>query len=161
MIAKVNGAAAGLGATIALYCDVIFASDKARIGDPHVKVGLTAGDGGSGIWPYLIGFARAREFLYTGEMLTAEKAAQIGLINHAVPEAELDKRVDAFADQLAAGAIRAIQWTKQAVNAPLRAIVAQNLELSLSLEFKSNLTKDHAEGIAALKEKRAPKFTGA
>lgn len=161
VIAKVNGAAAGLGATIALYCDVIFASDKARIGDPHVKVGLTAGDGGSGIWPYLIGFARAREYLYTGEMLTAEKAAAIGLINHAVPEADLDRRVDAFADQLAAGAIRAIQWTKQAVNAPLRAIVAQNLELSLSLEFKSNLTKDHAEGIAALKEKRPPRFTGA
>ena len=107
------------------------------------------------------GFARAREFLYTGEMLTAEKAASIGLINHAVPEGELDKRVDAFADQLASGAIRAIQWTKQAVNAPLRAIVAQNLELSLSLEFKSNLTKDHAEGIAALKEKRPPRFTGA
>ena len=84
VIAKLNGAAAGLGATLALYCDIIMAADTARIGDPHVKVGLTAGDGGSGIWPYLIGFARAREFLYTGEMLTAERAADMGLINRCV-----------------------------------------------------------------------------
>lgn len=160
VIAKLNGAAAGLGATLALYCDVIFASDKARIGDPHVKVGLTAGDGGSGIWPYLIGFARAREFLYTGEMLTAERAASIGLINHCVPHEQLDARVQAFADQLAGGAIRAVQWTKQAINAPLRQIVCANLDLSLALESKSNLTEDHQEGIRALKEKRNPVFKG-
>lgn len=160
VIAKLNGVAAGLGATIALFCDVIFASDKARIGDPHVKVGLVAGDGGSAIWPYLIGFARAREFLFTGELIPAPRAAEMGLINRSVPPEELDAAVDAFADQLASGAIRAIQWTKQAVNAPLRELVASNLELSLSLEAKSNLTHDHQEGINALREKRAPKFTG-
>ena len=160
VIAKVNGAAAGLGATLALYCDVIFAADTARIGDPHVKVGLTAGDGGSGIWPYLIGFARAREFLYTGEMLTAERAAGMGLINHCVPADELDARVDAFADELANGAIRAIQWTKQAINAPLKQLVSANLDYSLSLESKSNITEDHQEGINALREKRKPVFKG-
>lgn len=160
IIAKLNGPAAGLGATIALYCDVIFASDRARIGDPHVKVGLVAGDGGSAIWPALIGYARAREYLYTGEFLTAEQAASIGLINRAVPHDELDAAVDAFADQLTAGAIRAIQWTKQAINAPLREIVASNLELSLALEAKSNITDDHREGINAMREKRAPKFIG-
>lgn len=160
IIAKLGGVAAGLGATIALYCDVIFASDKARIGDPHVKVGLVAGDGGSAIWPNLIGYARAREYLYTGEFLSAEKAASIGLINRCVPHDELDAAVDAFADLLANGAIRAIQWTKQAINAPLRELVASNLDLSLALEAKSNLTKDHMEGINALREKRAPKFIG-
>lgn len=160
VIAKLNGVAAGLGATIALFCDVIFASDKARIGDPHVKVGLVAGDGGSAIWPHLIGYARAREFLYTGELIPAQKAADIGLINRCVPHDELDGAVDAFADQLAAGAIRAIQWTKQAVNAPLRELVASNLDLSLSLEAKSNLTLDHREGINALREKRPAKFVG-
>ena len=160
VIAKVNGAAAGLGATLALYCDVIFAADTARIGDPHVKVGLTAGDGGSGIWPYLIGFARAREFLYTGEMLTAERAADMGLINHCVPADALDARVDAFADELANGAIRAIQWTKQAINAPLKQLVSANLDYSLSLESKSNITEDHQEGINALREKRKPVFKG-
>ncbi|MQA04981.1 MAG: enoyl-CoA hydratase/isomerase family protein [Streptosporangiales bacterium] len=160
IIAKLNGTAAGLGATLALFCDVVIASDKAKIGDPHVKVGLVAGDGGSAIWPYLIGYARAREFLYTGELLTAQRAADIGLINRCVPADELDAEVDAFADQLANGAIRAIQWTKQAVNAPLREIVAQNLELSLALEAKSNLTVDHQEGINALREKRPAKFVG-
>jgi len=160
VIAKLNGAAAGLGATLALYCDVIMAADTARIGDPHVKVGLTAGDGGSGIWPYLIGFARAREFLYTGEMLTAERAADMGLINRCVPADELDQVVDDFADQLANGAIRAIQWTKQAINAPLKQIVSANLDYSLSLESKSNITEDHQEGINALREKRKPVFKG-
>jgi enoyl-CoA hydratase len=160
VIAKLGGVAAGLGATIALYCDVIFASDRARIGDPHVKVGLVAGDGGSAIWPALIGYARAREYLYTGEFLSAEQAASIGLINRCVPHDELDAVVDAFADQLTSGAIRAIQWTKQAINAPLRETVASNLELSLALEAKSNLTQDHMEGINALREKRSPKFVG-
>ena len=160
VIAKLNGVAAGLGATIALYCDVIFASDRARIGDPHVKVGLVAGDGGSAIWPALIGYARAREYLDTGEFLSAEQAASIGLINRCVPDDELDAVVDAFADRLTSGAIRAIQWTKQAVNAPLRETVASNLELSLALEAKSNLTEDHMEGINALREKRSPKFVG-
>jgi enoyl-CoA hydratase len=160
IVAKLGGTAAGLGATIALYCDVIFASDKARIGDPHVKVGLVAGDGGSAIWPALIGYARAREYLYTGQFLSAEQAASIGLINRCVPHDDLDAVVDAFADQLTQGAIRAIQWTKQSINAPLRETVASNLELSLALEAKSNLTQDHREGINALREKRSPKFVG-
>ena len=160
IIAKLNGAAAGLGATIALYCDVVFASERARIGDPHVKVGLVAGDGGTGIWPYLVGFVRAREFLYSGEMITSQRAAEIGLINRSVPHDALDDEVNQFAESLATGAIRAIQWTKQAVNAPLRELVASNLELSLSLEAKSNVTADHREGIAARREKRMPKFVG-
>ncbi|MEE2661628.1 MAG: enoyl-CoA hydratase/isomerase family protein [Pseudomonadota bacterium] len=160
IIAKVNGAAAGLGATLALYCDIIMAADTARIGDPHVNVGLTAGDGGSGIWPYLIGFARAREFLYTGEMLTADRAADIGLINRCVPADDLDNVVDKFANNLADGAIRAIHWTKQAINAPLKQLVSTNLDYSLSLEAKSNITADHQEGINALREKRRPAFKG-
>lgn len=160
IIAKLNGVAAGLGATIALYCDVIFMAETARIGDPHVKVGLVAGDGGSAIWPALIGYARAREYLYTGEFLSAKQAASIGLVNRCVAPDELDAAVDAFADQLTQGAIRAIQWTKQAINAPLREIVASNLELSLALEAKSNLTQDHMEGINALREKRPAKFIG-
>lgn len=160
VIAKLNGSAAGLGATLALFCDVIFAADTARIGDPHVKVGLAAGDGGSAVWPYLIGFARAREFLYTGEMIKAERAAEMGLINRCVPADELDEAVREFSQGLANGAIRAIQWTKQAINTPLRQLAAGNLELSLSLESKSNITEDHQEGIRAVKERRPAKFTG-
>jgi enoyl-CoA hydratase len=158
VIAKVNGPAAGGGATIALYCDVIFASDRATIGDPHVKVGFAAGDGGSGIWPYLVGFARAREYLFTGEMISAAKAADIGLINHVVPQEELDDRVEEFARSLADGPIQALQLTKQAVNQPLRQLVAANLDLSLALEGHSNRTAEHREGVRALREKRAPEY---
>ena len=79
VIARVNGPAVGLGATIALFADVIFAADTARIGDPHVSIGLVAGDGGAVIWPALIGLHRAKEFLITGEILSEAKAAHIGL----------------------------------------------------------------------------------
>ena len=160
IIAKVNGHAVGLGATLALHCDVIFASDKAKIGDPHVRVGLVAGDGGSAIWPYLIGFARAKEYLFTGDLIPAAEAAQMGLINHCVPLDELDARVEAFAQRLVHGAIRAISWTKMAVNAPLRALASENLDTSLSLEGLSARTVDHQEAVRAFNEKREPKFVG-
>ena len=81
IIAKVNGAAIGLGATIALFCDLIIAANHAKIADPHVKVGFAAGDGGAVIWPQLIGYARAKEYLLLGDTLTGEEAARIGLIN--------------------------------------------------------------------------------
>ncbi|MSQ36069.1 MAG: enoyl-CoA hydratase/isomerase family protein [Dehalococcoidia bacterium] len=160
VIAKLNGAAVGLGATIALSCDVTFAADTASIGDPHVRVGLVAGDGGSVLWPALIGYARARELLYTGAMLPAPRAAELGLINRCVPAAELAAQVEAFALELATGARRAVQWTKAAINAPLRQALTANLDLSLALEGLSNLTADHREGIAAFRERRPPQFSG-
>ena len=94
IVCRLNGAAAGLGASLALLCDVIVADENAKIGDPHVKVGLVAGDGGAVIWPQLIGYARAKEWLLTGDMMTAAEAARMGLINHAVPAEELDAKVD-------------------------------------------------------------------
>ena len=81
VICRMNGAAAGLGATIALLCDIIVADENAVIGDPHVKVGLVAGDGGAVIWPQLIGYARAKEFLMTGDLIKAPRAEAMGLIN--------------------------------------------------------------------------------
>ncbi|MGO8856867.1 MAG: enoyl-CoA hydratase/isomerase family protein [Steroidobacteraceae bacterium] len=160
VIAKVNGAAIGLGATIALFCDLIYATETAKIGDPHVKVGFVAGDGGAAIWPQLIGYARAKEYLLTGDPLTGAEAARIGLINRAVPAAELDAVVDAMAQRLAAGAARAIQWTKQSVNISLRQVASQVLDVSLALEALSNLSKDHQEAVNAFRDKREPRFTG-
>ena len=96
IIAKVNGDAVGLGATMALFCDIIFAADHARFGDPHVKVGLAAGDGGAVIWPQAIGYAKAKEYLLTGDLINAKDAEAMGLINHVRPSADLDARVDAF-----------------------------------------------------------------
>jgi len=160
VIARINGAAVGLGATIALACDVTFAAEGALIGDPHASIGLVAGDGGSALWPALVGYARAREFLYTGELIEASRAASIGLINHALPADELDEAVDAFVARIANGATRAIQGTKAAINQPLRDLAAGNLDLSLALEGLSNLTVDHQEGVNAFRERREPKYKG-
>src|SRR5262245_21872028 len=93
IVCRLNGHAVGLGATIALLSDIIIGAEGAKIGDPHVGLGLVAGDGGAVIWAQRIGLARAKEYLFTGELLTAAKAAEIGLINHCVPADELDAKV--------------------------------------------------------------------
>jgi enoyl-CoA hydratase len=160
VIAKVNGPAIGLGATIALFCDIIIAANHAKIADPHVKVGFVAGDGGAVIWPALLGHARAKQYLLTGDTLTGEEAARIGLINQAVPAADLDRVVDEFAQRLANGAALAIQWTKLAVNITLKQQLAAVIEASFAYEALSNLTADHQEAVNAFREKRAPRFTG-
>jgi enoyl-CoA hydratase len=158
VVAKLNGAAVGLGATLALLCDVIFASDNARIGDPHVAVGLVAGDGGAVIWPQLIGLARAKEYLLTGDLMSAGKAEAIGLINHAVPSDELDEAVRAFCLKLLRGATQAIRWTKVTANLELKRIAHAVMDVGLAYEALSVRTADHREAIAAFREKRPPKF---
>ena len=160
IIARVNGHAAGLGATIALLCDIIYMAEDAKIGDPHVKAGFPAADGGALMWPQLIGYAMAKEFLFTGKMMTAAQAVQIGLVNHAVPLDQLDQHVYEMARTLADGATKAIRWTKQVVNLPLRQIAHSTMDLSLSLETRANLTSDHQEAVRAFSEKRKPVFTG-
>ena len=160
IIAKLNGHATGLGATIALFCDVIFASERAKIGDPHVSVGFVAGDGGAVIWPQLIGYARAKEYLMTGDLLSAPEAARIGLINRAVPPEELDATVDAFARRLTAGAVKAIKWTKLSVNIGLKQLAHSIMDASIAYEAQSNRTADHAEAVAAFRDGRRPTFVG-
>jgi enoyl-CoA hydratase len=160
VIAKLNGHATGLGATIALFCDIVFAADSAKIGDPHVSVGLVAGDGGAVIWPQLIGYARAKEYLMTGNLMTATQAAGMGLINHVVPLAELDDRVGQFADGLAAGAIKAIKWTKLSINIGLKQLASSIMDASIAYEAMSNVTVDHQEAVNAFREKRKPVFVG-
>lgn len=132
IIAKVNGHATGLGATMALFCDVIFASESAKIGDPHVSVGLVAGDGGAVIWPQLIGYARAKEYLLTGDLMSATEA----------------------------GAGKSIRWTKASVNMGLKQMVQTVLETSLAYEEMSSKTADHQEAVNAFREKRTPQFQG-
>ena len=138
IIAKVNGAAMGLGATIALFSDIIIAANHAKIADPHVKVGFVAGDGGAVIWPALLGHARAKQYLLTGDALTGEEAARIGLINQAVPAEELDRVVDEFAQRIANGASLAIQWTKLSVNVTAQAAARRRcIEASFAYEALS------------------------
>ena len=160
IICRLNGAAAGLGATVALLCDVVVAAENAVIGDPHVKVGLVAGDGGAIIWPQLIGFARAKELLMTGEMLGARQAFDLGLVNHVVPAGELDAKVAEIAAKILANPRWAVRWTKTVANIPLRQLAAQLSDPAIGYEILSNMTEDRREAVSAFLEKRAPKFTG-
>ncbi len=155
-----NGHAVGLGATLALLCDVVFAADHAKIGDPHVGVGLVAGDGGAVLWAARIGLARAKEYLIGGELLSAGKAAEIGLINHALPAAELDAAVDAFCAKLLGGATQAIRLTKVLTNLELKRIAGAVMDAGIAYESLTVRSAHHAEAVAALREKRSPKFTG-
>jgi enoyl-CoA hydratase len=160
IICRLNGAAAGLGASIALLCDVIVASKEAVIGDPHVKVGLVAGDGGAVIWAQLIGYARAKEYLLTGRMLDAVKAAEIGLINYAVPREELDTKVAEIVAEIAANPRWAVRWTKTAINLPLKEIAHKVMDAALAYETLTNLSEDRQEAVRAFVEKRKPDFKG-
>jgi enoyl-CoA hydratase len=160
VVCRMNGHAVGLGATIALLCDIIVAADTAKIGDPHVGIGLVAGDGGAVIWAQRIGLTRAKEYLLTGELLTAQKAAEIGLINHSVPADQLDATVDALCRRLLDGAPNAVRWTKVLTNMELKRIANAVMEAGIAYESLTVRSADHREGIAALKEKRKPLFTG-
>ena len=160
VIAAVNGAATGLGATLALFSDVIIASEDARIGDPHVLVGVVAGDGGAIIWPWLVGAARAKEYLMTGDLLTAKEAERIGLINRVVPAEKLIPTAMELAGRLANGPTKAIRWTKVSVNKILRDTVNLVLDTSLALEKQCFATEDHKEAVKAFLEKRTPRFRG-
>lgn len=160
LIAKVRGYAYGLGANLALACDLVYAAEDSRFCDSHVKVGIAPGDGGAALWPLLVGFHRAKELILTGEPIDGRRAAEIGLINYALPDAELDAAVDAMARKLACGAPLAISYGKLAVNTMLKQLMAGAFETSLAYDQLTLYTADHREGANAFLEKRKPRFTG-
>jgi enoyl-CoA hydratase/carnithine racemase len=160
IIGAINGAAVGLGATIALLCDVIIASEKARFADTHVRVGVVAGDGGAVIWPLLIGPARAKEFLMRGHFIDGAEAARIGMVNYAVPPDQLTAKAQELARELADGPTWAIRWSKVSVNKWLKQQVNMILDASLAYEMVTFTTEDHREAARAFVEKRKPKFQG-
>ena len=161
IIAKVNGDAIGLGATTALFCDIVIADEKARFADPHVHVGLAAGDGGAVIWPALIGYARAKRYIMSGERITGREAADIGLIAFAVPKEELDAKVDEWVAKFTGNvATRAIRFTKSTINIGLQQMLNQLVDVGFAYEMLSGRTADHEEAINAFAEKRKPLFAG-
>ncbi|GGH62595.1 enoyl-CoA hydratase/isomerase family protein [Frigidibacter albus] len=161
LIARVNGHAMGLGATLAVYADITIMLENAKIADTHVKVGLTAGDGGALLWPLLMGFAKARRYLLTGDTMTGAQAAEYGLISTAVPDiAALDAEVDAIVNGMASGATQAINGTKRAINLVLRKLVEGVIEEHLGGETVTFLSEDHLEAAEAFRDKRTPEFKG-
>ena len=160
IVAALNGHAMGLGASIALLCDTIFMADTATLGDPHVRVGLVAGDGGAVIWPLAVGPARAKQYLLTGDPLPAAEAERLGLVNRVVPAADLDREAMAFAARLAAGAPLAVRYTKLAVNKLVKDALNVAFDASTALELVTFGSADHAEALAALRERRPPRFQG-
>jgi enoyl-CoA hydratase len=160
LVAAINGPAVGLGASIALLCDTIFIAESAHVADPHVLVGIVAGDGGAAIWPLAVGPARAKQYLMTGDPIPAIEAERIGLVNQVVPDATLMEEATAFAQRLAAGAPLAVQYTKQAVNKQLKAALNVAFDTSTALEIVTFQSEDHKEALSALAERRKPVFKG-
>lgn len=160
VIAKVRGVAYGMGANMALACDMVFAADDARFCDSHVKVGLVAGDGGVLLWPMAIGIHRAKQYLMTGDPIPAKKAAEIGLINDCMPEAELDGFVRSMIEKLVALPPHAVNYTKASLNQVLKQVSLPAFETSLAYEIYTMGMDDVTEATAAFVEKRKGNFTG-
>jgi enoyl-CoA hydratase/carnithine racemase len=160
IICALNGDAYGLGATLALMCDIIVANERARLADSHVKVGLVAGDGGALAWPLMMSIHKAKEHLLRGNPLLAADAARLGIINYAVPYEEVMPKAREIARELADGAPWAIRWTKTAVNKIAREHLNLLIDTSLATEWLTFMSDDHAEAARAFVEKRTPQFIG-
>ncbi|MCA1396218.1 enoyl-CoA hydratase/isomerase family protein [Bradyrhizobium sp. BRP56] len=154
IIAAVNGVAVGLGATLALMCDVIFAQSTARFADTHVTAGVVAGDGGAVIWPLLIGPVRAKHYLMTGAFVSAEQAVAMGMINEAVSDRDVREVAIEYAEMLASGPREAIIWTKYSVNKIVKEFAHLLLDTSTALETLTFATPERREAVAAFAEKR-------
>jgi enoyl-CoA hydratase len=159
LVVALHGDAMGLGASIALGGDIIVASKSARIADPHVKVGLVAGDGGCLFWPASLGMHRARRYLLTGDVMTAEEAWRFGLVTDLVETAEeaLPAALK-MAERIAALPPIAVRGTKRALNALVKARAREAFDLSMSYEQQSAASEDILEAVAAFKEKRKPVY---
>jgi len=160
IIAKVRGPAVGLGCSLALFCDFVYATTDSKFADPHVTVGLVAGDGGTVIWPQLIGYARARRYLLTGDPIGGREAADVGLITAAVPDEELDQTVADMAHRLATGSKYAIKWTKASINAGLKVTANAIIDRATAFENLTQMTTDNRVAAQAFLEKKKPKFVG-
>jgi enoyl-CoA hydratase/carnithine racemase len=158
IIGAINGDAIGLGATLALLCDIIVVSEKARFADTHVKVGVVAGDGGAVIWPLLIGPHRAKEFLMRGNFINGAEAGRIGMVNYAVAPEQVIVKSRELAQELADGPTWAIRWSKLSVNKWLKQQANLILDASLAYEMMTFKTEDHKEAVKAFVEKRKPNY---
>jgi 2-(1,2-epoxy-1,2-dihydrophenyl)acetyl-CoA isomerase len=159
-IAAVNGIASGGGCNLALACDVVIAAESAKFNQAFIKVGLVPDCGGTFILPRLVGWKRAAELMFTGDLITAERAAEMGMINSVAADGELMSQVMAMAEKLANAPTAAIGRIKQLLDASAVNDWRSQLDLEREAQIESGKTKDFGEGVSAFLEKRPPRFVG-
>jgi 2-(1,2-epoxy-1,2-dihydrophenyl)acetyl-CoA isomerase len=157
-IAMVDGFAVGAGCNLALCCDLIVASDRARFGEVFAKIGLVPDGGGSWLLPRLVGMARAKELIFTAEVIDAAEALRIGLVNRVVPAAELGAVTRALAERIAAGPPAVLGMAKQMVNRAAVTDLAAALEREAFSQALAITGDEHQEGLRAFFEKRPARF---
>lgn len=160
VVAAINGAAAGAGMNIALAADIRIASEEATFGQNFAKVGLFPDYGGTFFLPQLVGPSKAAEMFYTGDMIDARTALQLGIVSSVVPAAKLDAEALAFARKIADGPPLAVKAAKQVLFGSQRKELEEALEKEVQYQMRCFVSEDCREGVRAFFEKRKPKFEG-
>lgn len=155
VIAAVNGPAVGLGCSVAVLCDIVLIAQTAYLADPHVAVGLVAGDGGAALWPLITPILRSREYLYTGDRIDAATAVELGLASRAVAPEELLPQAHQLAARLAAQPPEALQGTKRVVNMYLSQVLGGPLQAGFAAEVATMKTAEHRQRLLAFAERAA------
>ncbi|HEU4325780.1 MAG TPA: enoyl-CoA hydratase/isomerase family protein [Roseiflexaceae bacterium] len=157
VVSAINGAAVGAGLVVALLADISIASDQARLGDGHIRLGVAAGDHAAVVWPLLCGMAKAKYYLLTGELVGGVEAERIGLVSMCVPHAELEGRALETAVKLAAGPRYAIKYTKRALNQWMLQ-AGPIFDHSAALEMLNFFSPDLGAGLEGLRRREPPRF---
>ena len=160
VIASVNGIAVAAGMNLALACDIRIASDSARFGEVFVKVGLSPDCGGGYLLSRLVGLGKATELMFTGDIINAEEAQRIGLVNKVVPHEDLEKATTEFATRMAKGPTRAIGLAKKILNRGMETDLTTLLDFEAFAQYQTASSDDSKEGVKAFTEKREPDFEG-
>lgn len=160
VVGAINGPAIGLGGDVASLCDIRIAAASAKFGATFLKMGLLPGDGGAWLLPRIVGWSRAAELFYTGDVIDAATACEWGLVSHVVPDDELTGAAEALAGRIAAQPPQALRMTKKLMRDGASASFDHVMEMSAALQVTLQRTEDHFEAVDAFFEKRAPEFKG-
>lgn len=160
VIAAINGAAMGAGMDMALMCDLRVCSDRARLAESYINMGLVPGDGGAYFLPRLVGVSRALELLFTGDILSPQEALELGIVNRVVPHEKLMEETIILAEKIASKPPLAIRMMKRAVYQSQNSTLRSHLDYISSQISLLSETKDHLEAARSFLEKRKPVFEG-